>query len=282
MLFEKLVEQHGVHRLVANGGEFAFGVMGHQVGIHLRHLLGDKAELRDASLIQFGLVMESHWAQGKQRLTGITHVGNVGLKAACGEKHAQLAGIVHVTGTSTRPDGVARNTGDVRRGLVGVADANGTVIALKSLVTDVNVAAAGGNEIACPVADADIAVARRVEERIRTERGVVAPSRVGRERCEPDGGLVGAGGVERRRLVTDGGVIVSNVIDERLGAEGGVDAPRVVVKRDIAEGGIVGTRLIGVERLVSTACVAVARCVAVKSLVTARRVVCARGVAIKR
>ena len=56
--------------------------MGHQVGIHLRHLVSDKAELRDATLIQFGLVVESDGTQGQERLTGIVHVGNVCLKAA--------------------------------------------------------------------------------------------------------------------------------------------------------------------------------------------------------
>ena len=108
MLFNELVEQHDAHRFVTDRGEVTIGVMGHQVGIHLRHLLGDKAGLRDASLIQLGLVMESDETQGQERLTGVAHVGNVGLKAACGEKHAQLAVIFHVTGASTRPDGLAR------------------------------------------------------------------------------------------------------------------------------------------------------------------------------
>jgi len=36
-------------------------------GIHLCYLLGDKAELWDAGLIQFGLVMESDRAQSQER-----------------------------------------------------------------------------------------------------------------------------------------------------------------------------------------------------------------------
>ncbi|HEY2046116.1 MAG TPA: hypothetical protein VGG93_06010 [Candidatus Udaeobacter sp.] len=41
--------------------------MGHQIGIHLCHLLGDKAELWDGSLIKLGLVMESDRAQSQER-----------------------------------------------------------------------------------------------------------------------------------------------------------------------------------------------------------------------
>ena len=57
--------------------------------------------------------MESDWTQGQERLTGIVHVGNVGLKPARGEKHAQLAVIIDVTGGAARPDGLARDAADV-------------------------------------------------------------------------------------------------------------------------------------------------------------------------
>ena len=52
VLFEKLVEQHDIHRLVADGGDVTLRVMGHQIGIHLRYLLGHEAELRDTRLIE--------------------------------------------------------------------------------------------------------------------------------------------------------------------------------------------------------------------------------------
>ena len=47
MLFEKLIEQHRVHRFIAHGVRFSFFVAGHQIGVHLLHLLGHEAELRD-------------------------------------------------------------------------------------------------------------------------------------------------------------------------------------------------------------------------------------------
>ena len=104
MLFEKLIEQHCVYHLVADRAELALGVMGHQIRVHLRHLFGDETKLRNACLIQFGLVMEGHGTQGQQRLTGIAHVGDVCFESTRREKHPQLTVIVHVTGAAARPD----------------------------------------------------------------------------------------------------------------------------------------------------------------------------------
>ena len=41
MLFEELVEQHRVHRVVAHGVDLAVLVAHHQVRIYLGHFLGD-------------------------------------------------------------------------------------------------------------------------------------------------------------------------------------------------------------------------------------------------
>src|SRR5882724_5841964 len=113
MLFQEFIEQHCVNRLIADGGDVALGVMSHQVGVHLRYLLGHEAELRDASLIQLGLVMEGDWPQGEERLAGSSHICDVGLEPARGEKHAKLAIVVHVTGASTRADGLTCDASDV-------------------------------------------------------------------------------------------------------------------------------------------------------------------------
>ena len=113
MFFEEFIKQHRVHSLIADRAELALGVMGHQVRVHLCHLLGYEAELRDAQLVQLGLVMKSHRTQSKEHVTGSGHVGDVGLESARGEKDAQLAIIVHITGASTRPDCLTRNAADV-------------------------------------------------------------------------------------------------------------------------------------------------------------------------
>ena len=48
MLFEELVEQHRIHRLVAHGVGLAFSVAHHEVRIHFFHLLSHETEPRDA------------------------------------------------------------------------------------------------------------------------------------------------------------------------------------------------------------------------------------------
>ena len=151
--------------------------MGHQVGIHLRHLLSDKAELRDGSLIQLGLLVESDGTQGQERLTDKTHVGTVCLKVACGGKHPQLPVIVHVTGASARPDGLARDAANVGGCMQARSpDANGTALGIEPTVPDANVVIAR-----CEVASGGV-----------TERNIVMTGRVAGKGDRTNGRVLGA------------------------------------------------------------------------------------------
>ena len=58
MLFEKLVEQHGVHGFVTHGVRLPSFIAGHQVRIHLFHLFGHETELRDAGRVKLVLIAE--------------------------------------------------------------------------------------------------------------------------------------------------------------------------------------------------------------------------------
>ena len=49
MFFDKLVEQHRVHRFVANGVDFALGIVNHQIRVYFRHVLGDQPKFRRVS-----------------------------------------------------------------------------------------------------------------------------------------------------------------------------------------------------------------------------------------
>src|SRR5215208_8316908 len=102
MFFEELIEQHCVYGFVADRAELTLGVMGHQVGIYLRHLFSHETKLRNARLIQLGLVMEGHGTKGQQRLTNSAHIGDVRLESTRREKYTQLTVIIDVTGSSTR------------------------------------------------------------------------------------------------------------------------------------------------------------------------------------
>ena len=48
MLFKELIEQHRVHRFVTDNVRLALIVASDEIRIHLFHLPGDQAKLRDA------------------------------------------------------------------------------------------------------------------------------------------------------------------------------------------------------------------------------------------
>ena len=61
VLFQKLIEQHRVHRLVAHGVNLSFLVASHQSGIYLFHFLGDETELCDPLGVNLLLLTEGDW-----------------------------------------------------------------------------------------------------------------------------------------------------------------------------------------------------------------------------
>src|SRR6266853_2760801 len=197
MLFEKLVEQHRVHCFIADGVEVPLSVMGHQVGVHLRHLLGYQAELWDARLIQLGLVMEGDGTQGQERLTGSGHVGDVPLESARGEKDPQLTLVIHVTGGATRADRLPRDTPDV----AAVAHVRTTY------PTDTDNIIGGGDAVAGARAYCDVATAScDVGEASIPDGRVVYAGGVAPERADAIGRVLKAGGVAAERCIADSGV----------------------------------------------------------------------------
>src|SRR4030095_6763705 len=91
MLFEELVEQHRVHRVVAHRVRFSALIWQHQRGIDLRDLFSDQTKLRCFPCI--GLVMESDRSERKDRFTGRSHVGDVFFKALPRNTRAELAAV---------------------------------------------------------------------------------------------------------------------------------------------------------------------------------------------
>ena len=73
MLFEKLVQQHRVHRIVANGVSLALIVASYEGRIYLLHFLGYEAELRDARGIKLVFVTKRHWFKRENCFTGLVH-----------------------------------------------------------------------------------------------------------------------------------------------------------------------------------------------------------------
>jgi hypothetical protein len=74
MLFEELVEQHRVHGFVANGVGFSLFIASRQIRVHLFHLLGHEAELRNALEVKLLLVAEGHRPEREDRFTSFDRV----------------------------------------------------------------------------------------------------------------------------------------------------------------------------------------------------------------
>src|SRR2546430_12754800 len=123
MLFEELVEQHRVHRLVAHGISFALVITGHQIGVHLFHFLSHKTELRDAFWIHVRFVLEGHRAECQQYVACVAHRLNVLLETLRGGCHAKLTAAIY-------------NNGRARNGRP--ANASDECRYLGSLLTDAN------------------------------------------------------------------------------------------------------------------------------------------------
>src|SRR5438132_13755486 len=65
MLFEKLIEQHRVHLVVAHAVGFSFLVAHYKLVIHFVYFFGNKSELGFTCWINFLLVTERNWTSAK-------------------------------------------------------------------------------------------------------------------------------------------------------------------------------------------------------------------------
>ena len=90
VLFEKLVEQHRVHRFVADGVRLALLVASHQIGVHLFHLLGHEAELRNALGSSSVLVAEGDRLEREDRFARLVHRLDRFLESRRGNDRAEV------------------------------------------------------------------------------------------------------------------------------------------------------------------------------------------------
>src|SRR5437899_2845512 len=90
MLFEKLIEQHCIHGFIANAVWFALLVPLDQCRVHLFHLFGNEAKLRDTFAVDFLLVTKGNWLQSKHRFASSTHRLDIFLKPSRGGGGAEM------------------------------------------------------------------------------------------------------------------------------------------------------------------------------------------------
>src|SRR5215471_14032466 len=152
MFLEKLIEQHGVHLVVANTEGPAIFVQGHQVLIHVSDLLGDQTKLRAALTVV--LVMEGHWLEREDCFARFVHWLNVVLEASRRGQGADLPMDINGHGEVVRIKGFLEDVSDVAtighinarntdaNGVTGIDDirtcigAQGDVIAAGSVVSE--------------------------------------------------------------------------------------------------------------------------------------------------
>src|ERR1700719_3279290 len=91
VLFEKLVEQHRIHRFVTHSVNLPLGVAHHQVGIYLFHFLGHQPKLWNAFGVNLLLVTEGHWSQRQDCFTCFVHGLDLLLEAPRRGSGAELA-----------------------------------------------------------------------------------------------------------------------------------------------------------------------------------------------
>src|SRR6266705_800546 len=113
MLLEELVQQHRVHRFVADRVGLPLAVSSHQVRVDLFHLLGHKAELRDAVRVKLVLVTEGYRFERENRFARLVHRFDCILESLRGNDSAELTLRVDNNTDASRYSDPA-NSGDER------------------------------------------------------------------------------------------------------------------------------------------------------------------------
>ena len=228
MLFQKLVEQHRVNLLVADGFGLTLRVASHQIGIHLGHILDDQAKGKRLRNIVLFVIAKTDRAESVERFAGSVHRLDVvfipsrgyvtsakpsgagyGDRIRIGPNNglnvevdaADKATVVHVR--ARRP-----NTGDVAR---------------RSNTADGGVAIAGVVGLQRLSADGRVLGGSRVQERAGTDSRVEVAGRMVSQRNKTNGSVFLATYVGRQRLLTNGRVKVAvRIVTEGSSANGRV------------------------------------------------------------
>src|SRR5207249_766586 len=95
---------------IAHGVGLPLGIASHQSGVHLFHLLGHKAELRDALAIKLVLVAEGHRLQREDCFARLVHRLDCILETLRRGRYAKLA--VRTNRNRGSSDGYSRNAGN--------------------------------------------------------------------------------------------------------------------------------------------------------------------------
>ena len=173
MLFEKLVEQHRVHCVVAHGVGLPFRIANHQIGIDLRHFLSHETKLRDAFGIDLLLITEGHRFERENSFARFVYGFDVVLETRRGSYLPVAHCVNHYMASSLpRCPTNASDKSAVVRALS--ADADFVGLARHSRVADIDVVTARGEILTGLKAQGDVAPAGCAIERLNTSGRVGA------------------------------------------------------------------------------------------------------------
>src|SRR6266487_1822308 len=307
MFFKKLVQQHRVDPIEAQGFGLPFLIAHHQVRRRLGHFLGDEAKHFCVGWINIAVVAVGDRLERVERFAGLLHGLDLVLVASRGNDVAKFTGGIYLDISA----GIVRCRTDASdSGTVGLASKTDDAVA------DAHIAAAFDIEAGIKaqgrvVAAGDVVKERfntvgRVEgaggvlERTKTSRRIVVADGVDLKRSKTSSRVVEAGavflertssssrvkvasGVAKERVRTDGGVQVGVVAKERLPTKGRVAGTGCVAKeRHTANGDIANAVGVLLERLSSNGRVLFAVDVEVEGIKTHSRVEAAGGVVMER
>ena len=202
MLFEKLVEQHGVDLLVPNGLRLTLTITDDQVGVYFFYFLCNESKLGDTLGIDILFITKAHRLKRQNSSAGFAHWLYILLKSRRGHGRSELTTRIYKDGGPTR----SRCSADSRneRGSdIRIADSDGVALICyaEDIVTDIDIIIAKGQAAASQIAQGGVVATDVVEER-HIATGCIVVTGILIKRPIADGCVVVAAGVAAERLIT--------------------------------------------------------------------------------
>ncbi len=184
MFFQKLIEQHRVHRIITYRIDLAVLVAHDEIRIHSGHFLGNQSKLRRAGVV--ALIMKRHGFECQNGFADFVHCLNVGLITPRRTRCAELA---------CRVDYHSYRVSVLRCDVANVGDKT-AVVYVRTSTTDTDNVGSRGNEHAGIIAQGRVGAASGVtRQRATTDGRVEVAGSVTRQRVNAIGGVVATGGV---------------------------------------------------------------------------------------
>jgi len=219
MLFEKLVQQHRVHGIVANSLEFAVAVAFDQIRAYLFDFLCNESKAKRTRAFNLRLVAKAHWPETVNGFAGLFHGSDFILETA-----RRYLGTEFTVGINVNRLGPARLIPDIPD-VTAVAR-----VLTADAVADTDNVIGRGDTVASFIAQGRVMVAAGVvgqrgttTGRVVTPGGVTEKGQTTRSRIAASGGVrtqcfktvgrvVASFGVAKKRIKTDGRVAVAGRI----------------------------------------------------------------------